>query len=135
MKDMLRPRRPGPATAWIAAGILGWVAASCPVAEAAGGGERQPSELVPGVSLYGDPKVPDISGLWLGTVIGVPGKASLTNSGGSQDGRPPTYLAPWPLPYTQAYQKIADERAEGSRRGRTVGDVGARCLPLSLIHI
>ena len=100
--------------------------------EAAAAENHQISDLVPGVSLYGDPKAPDISGLWLGTVVGVPGKASLTNSGGSQDGRPPTYLSPWPLPYTPAFQKLADERAEGAHRGRTVGDIGARCRPFGV---
>lgn len=116
----------------LVAALSVYLAAGCLPAKAEGTAGPLSSDLVPGVSLYGDTKVPDISGLWLGSVIGVPGKASMTNSGGSQDGRPPTYLAPWPLPYTPAYQKIADERAEGSRKGRTVGDVGARCLPFGL---
>ncbi len=132
MGNMLSLKKPGLSMAVAVAAFLGCFAAGCAAAEAPAAYDRQSSELVPGVSLYGDPKVPDISGLWLGTVIGVPGKPSLTNSGGSQDGRPPTYLAPWPLPYTPAYQKLADERADGSRRGRTVGDVGARCLPFGL---
>lgn len=131
MTNMLGPKGFSLATAAAAAAFVGCFAMGCPVAEAAAG-DRQSSELVPGVSLYGDPKAPDISGLWLGSVVGVPGKPSLTNSGGSQDGRPPAYLAPWPLPYTPAFQKMADERAEGARKGRTVGDLGARCLPFGL---
>ena len=127
MGDPLGSRRFRLATAAVAAALVGCFATGAVAAD-----NRQASDLVPGVSLYGDPKAPDISGLWLGTVVGVPGKASLTNSGGSQDGRPPTYLSPWPLPYTAAYQKLADERAEGARRGRTVGDVGARCRPFGV---
>ncbi len=92
-------------------------------------GDRWPPA---GVSYYGDPAVPDISGIWLGTAIGVPGKGAITNSGASSDGRPPTFFAPWPLPYTPAYQKIADERAAALKKGRAVGDIGSRCLPFGL---
>ncbi len=131
MRNFLRPMRPHTFTT-AAAAFLGCFAAACSPAKVAAAADRQSSELVPGVSLYGDPKVPDISGLWLGSVIGVPGRGAVTNSGTSSDGRPPTYLAPWPLPYTPAYQKMADERAAGVQRGRTVGDGGARCLPFGM---
>ena len=117
MRHMLSPKRFSLSMAAAVTALVGGLVAGCPVTEAVAAGDRQSSELVPGVSLYGDPKAPDISGLWLGTVVGVPGKP---------------YLSPWPLPYTPAYQKLADERAEGSRRGRTVGDIGARCLPFGL---
>lgn len=129
---MLSPKGFSLATVAAAAAFVGCFALGCPTAASAADGSRQASELAPGVSLYGDPKAPDISGLWLGTVLGVPGKGAVTNSGTSADGRPPTYLAPWPLPYTPAFQKMADERADGAKRGRTVGDVGARCLPFGL---
>ena len=103
-------------------------AAACPTAQSQDSQQWPPA----GVSYYGDPKAPDVSGLWLGTVIGIPGRAAATNTGRSPDGRPPTYLSPWPLPYTPTYQKMADERAASAQRGRTVGDVGARCLPFGL---
>lgn len=93
------------------------------------GGQHWPP---PSVSYYGDPKFPDISGLWLGTVMAVPGRPAANNSGRTADGRPPLYLEPWPLPYTPAYQKIADERAAAAKQGRALGDIGARCLPFGL---
>ncbi len=86
----------------------------------------------PGVSFYGDPSVPDISGLWLGTVMGVPGKGPQNNSGSTADGRPPAYWAPWPLPYTSAYQKIFEERVEAAKKGRALGDLSSMCLPNGL---
>ena len=86
----------------------------------------------PGVSYYGAPGVPDISGLWLGTVMGVPGKGPQNNTGSTADGRPPAYWAPWPLPYTPAYQKIYDERVEATKQGRALGDIGSRCLPTGM---
>ena len=88
----------------------------------------------PGVSFYGDPNVPDISGLWLGTAIGLPGKGPQTNSGLSSDGRPPTYWAPWPLPYTPTFQKIYDERVEATKKGQALGDIGSRCLPFGMTY-
>ena len=78
----------------------------------------------PGVSFYGDPSVPDISGLWLGMAIGLPGKGPQTNTGSSSDGRPPAYWVPWPLPYTPTYQKIFEERVEATKKGRALGDIG-----------
>ena len=86
----------------------------------------------PRVSLYGDPHSPNISGLWLGTAMGIPGQGAITNSGSSGDGRPPTYWAPWPLPYTPAYQRIYDERVAAAKQGRQLGDISAKCLPFGL---
>lgn len=85
-----------------------------------------------GASLYGDPKAPDISGVWLGMAMGAPGKAPDTNTGASADGRPATYWAPWPLPYTPAYQKIFEERVAATKRGKALGDVGVKCLPFGI---
>lgn len=86
----------------------------------------------PGVSLHGDPSAPDISGLWMGTAMAVPGQGPANNSGKTADGRSPLYLTPWPLPFTPAYQKIADEREVAAKAGRALGDIGARCLPFGL---
>ena len=86
----------------------------------------------PGVSLHGDPNAPDISGLWMGTAMAVPGQGPANNSGKTADGRSPLYLTPWPLPFTPAYQKIADEREVAAKAGRALGDIGARCLPFGL---
>lgn len=80
---------------------------------------------------YGDPAVPDISGLWLGTFTGRPGVAFAPNRGPA-DGRPATFWAPWPLPYTPTYQKIYDERVASAKQGRQLGDTGARCLPFGM---
>jgi hypothetical protein len=91
-----------------------------------------PSWPPPGVSYYGDPSVPDFSGMWLGSVMGVPGHGAQTNSGQSADGRPPVFWAPWPLPYTPAYQKISDEREAATKKGVALGDTGSRCLPFGL---
>ena len=85
-----------------------------------------------GVSYYGDLKSPDISGLWLGVAMGVPGHGVANNNGTTADGRPPVYLQPWPLPYTPAYQKIADDRAAATRAGHALGDISSRCLPFGL---
>ena len=84
-----------------------------------------------GVSFYGDPTVPDISGLWLGTLTGYPGQV-FSPGRGPADGRPPTYWSPWPLPYTPPYQKITDERAAARKNGRQLGDVSSQCLPFGL---
>lgn len=86
----------------------------------------------PGVSYYGDPSTPNISGIWLGTAMAVPGGAAQTNSGATSDGRAPTFWAPWPLPYTPEFQKIFDERVAATKRGVALGDIGARCLPFGL---
>ena len=84
-----------------------------------------------GVSLYGDASAPDISGLWLGTITFVPG-GKFPPGRGPADGRPATLWAPWPLPYTPAYQKVYDERVEAAKKGRQLGDVSATCLPFGL---
>lgn len=85
-----------------------------------------------GVSYHGDARAPDISGLWMGTVMAIPGQPPANNSGKTADGRPPLYLTPWPLPYTPAYRKIADERAAATKTGKALGDTGSRCLPFGL---
>ena len=97
--------------------------AACSTAEAA----DAPSSPAPAVSFHGG-QAPDISGLWLGTFLAEPG-ARFAPDRGPVDGRGPTSYAPWPLPYTPAFQKTADERAEMAKAGRQLGDTGARCLP------
>jgi len=92
----------------------------------------QPSPPPPAVSLYGDPGAPDISGLWLGTITSTPQTSPKTREGIGADGRPPTYWAPWPLPYTPKYQKIFEDRATAAKAGRQPGDNGAKCLPFGL---
>lgn len=82
-----------------------------------------------GVSFNGDAAAPDISGLWLGSTMAVPGGAPETNSRTSPDGRPPVHWAPWPLPYTPKYQAIVDQRRAATAKGVALGDVGARCRP------
>ena len=113
-----------------ALGVLGAAAVAIGGAPAAIAADEQWPP--PGVSFYGDPKVPDISGLWLGTAMAVPGQGPANNSGKTADGRSPLYLTPWPLPYTPAYQKIFDERAAALKEGRALGDIGSRCLPFGL---
>ena len=85
-----------------------------------------------GVSFYGDPKAPDVSGLWMGTAMAVPGQGPANNSGTTADGRSPLYLTPWPLPYTAPYKKIMDERLAAAKAGRALGDISSRCLPFGL---
>ena len=82
-----------------------------------------------GVSFYGDPAAPDISGLWMGTAMGIAGQGVINNTGTTADGRPPAYIAPWPLPYTAVYQKIYDDRVAAAKSGKQIGDLGSRCLP------
>jgi hypothetical protein len=104
------------------------VAAACASGALADGQQWPP----PGVSYYGDPKAPDISGLWLGSAMGIPGKGAQTNTGQTADGHPPIYWAPWPLPYTPAFRKMAEERAAAAMKGHATGDPGVRCLPFGL---
>jgi hypothetical protein len=85
----------------------------------------------PGVSLNGDPGVPDVSGLWLASMVGKPGVAPAPNRGPA-DGEPQVFWTPWPLPFTAPYQKIVDERARAYEEGRQLGDISARCLPFGL---
>ena len=93
--------------------------------------DAQSSKLAPGVSLYGDPKAPDISGLWLGTAMGAPGEKFQPGRGPADD-RGPTFWAPWPLPYTPPYQKIYDDRIAAAKAGRQLGDISAKCLPFGM---
>ena len=85
----------------------------------------------PGVSFFGRSSAPDISGLWIGTITGVPGVPFAPNRG-SADGRPATFWAPWPPPYTPAYQKIYDDRLAAANAGRALGDYSAKCVPFGL---
>lgn len=121
MARLLGPKTLGLFGAALAAVVAG--------AAAQAAGEQWPP---PGVSYYGDPKSPDISGLWMGTAMAIPGKGPANNSGTTADGRPPLYLMPWPLPYTPAYQKVADERAAALKNGKALGDIGSHCLPFGL---
>ena len=92
-------------------------------------GERWPPA---GVSFYGDKAVPDISGLWMGSAMGIPGEGVASNSGKSADGRPPAYFSPWPLPYKPTYQKIYDERVARAKQGVQLGDISSKCLPFGM---
>ena len=83
------------------------------------------------VTFHGDPATPDISGIWLGNAVGVPGKPADPNRGPA-DGRPETYWYPYPLPFTPEYQKIWDQRVEAAKTGRALGDSSARCLPFGM---
>jgi hypothetical protein len=83
---------------------------------------------ISGYSFHGDPSAPDISGLWLGTYTGPPGDRPQLPT----VDRDITRWAPWPPPFTPAYQKIADERLAAAKAGRQLGDIGARCLPFGL---
>ena len=120
--------------------IMGRVAAAgCALvaavaAPSAGWAQTDAAEQWPpaGVSYYGDPGVPDISGLWMGVAMGVPGEGVANNTGVTADGRPPAYLAPWPLPYTAPYQKIYDDRVAAAKSGKQKGDLGSRCLPFGI---
>ena len=85
-----------------------------------------------GVSYYGDHAAPDISGLWMGSALGIPGQGIASNSGKSADGRPPSYWSPWPLPYTPSYQKIYDERIAAAKKGVQLGDISSKCLPFGM---
>lgn len=103
--------------------------ASSGIASAQKSGEAWPPA---GVTYDGDPGSPDISGLWLGTVMAPPGQPPANNSGRTADGRPPLYFTPWPLPYTPAYRKIVEERAAAAKSGKALGDISARCLPFGM---
>lgn len=91
----------------------------------------EPEEGRTVVSYYGDHDTPDISGLWLGSASGEPGVEFAPNRGPADD-RPGTYWQPWPLPYTDEYQQIHDERVAGVQQGRAIGDAGARCRPFGI---
>ena len=89
---------------------------------------EDPRDKAPGHMLYGDPAVPDISGLWLGTFTAVPGQAFQVPI----EARNLTRWAPWPPPLTPPYRKVANERIEAAKAGRQLGDIGSRCLPFGL---
>ena len=63
--------------------------------------------------------------------MGAPGERFMAGRGPA-DGRGATNWAPWPLPYTPAYQKIATERIEAAKRGKQLGDISAKCLPFGM---
>ncbi len=82
----------------------------------------------PPVSRYqlnGDPKSPDLAGLWSGTFLAAPGIKAQTSIAARKYNR----WAPFPVPLTPKYQAIVDARAEAAKSGRVIGDAGARCLP------
>ncbi len=78
--------------------------------------------------LNGDPKSPDLSGLWSGTFTTAPGQRSQN----PLPERKFTRWTPWPLPLTPDYQKKVDERAAAAKTGRVIGDAGVRCIPSGL---
>ena len=111
------------------------VAALLMVAVLAAGAATGAEQRSPvGVSSHGDSQAPDISGLWLGTLTGIPGEGFAPNSGPA-DGRPPTYWAPWPLPYTPKFQKLYDDRVAAAKKGVQLGDLSAQCLPFGMPRI
>lgn len=109
----------------LAASAAGLAAAPAPAAAQADASYK------PVTTFYGDPAVTDISGIWLGNAIGIPGKQADPNRGPA-DGRPETYWYPYPLPYTPKYQQILDQRIEAAKTGRALGDSSARCLPFGM---
>jgi hypothetical protein len=113
-------RMPGLALAAILA-----LAAAAPTA---GMAADDPAATAPGHTLYGDPAVPDISGLWLGTYTSAPGDTPQV----PVEPRDITRWAPWPPPLTPAYQKEQDEIAAAAKQGRAIGNTGARCLPFGM---
>ncbi len=90
-----------------------------------------PAAVAPGRMLYGDPAVPDVSGLWLGSYIGPLGDTPQT----PVEPQDRSYWAPWPAPLTPAYRKQADEIAAAAKAGRAIGDNGARCLPFGIMQM
>ena len=113
----------------VSTGLAALVALLAPTTPLAAQDAALPLWPPAGVSYHGDPGAPDISGLWMGTAMGIPGQGVINNTGRTADGRPPAYLAPWPLPYKPAFRKLADERAAAAAAGRQTGDTGSRCLP------
>ncbi len=83
-------------------------------------------------SLYGDGSgAPDISGEWLGTFSSSPGDRSQI----PLEDRDITPWAPWPPPLTPLYQTRWAERVASAKKGRQLGDQGARCLPIGQAQI
>ncbi len=91
---------------------------------------EDPTATAPGHTLYGDPAVPDISGLWLGSYEAVPGEVIQV----PVEERNIIRWAPWPPPQTPAYQANADERIAALKAGKPIGDISARCLPFGQPH-
>ena len=90
--------------------------------------QSDPAATAPGHTLYGDPHAPDISGLWFQSYPVEPGASpQVTPEPGSV-----VQWYPWPAPLTPAYRKIADERIAAVKEGRTIGDIGVKCLPWGL---
>jgi hypothetical protein len=89
---------------------------------AAHAGEQPPA---PRYQLNGDPKSPDLSGLWSGTFTTGPGLKAQT----PLPDRKYTRWAPLPVPLTPKYQAIVDARANAAKTGRVVGEAGVRCIP------
>jgi hypothetical protein len=85
-----------------------------------------PAETAPGHTLYSDPAVPDISGLYMGTFTVAPGVSPVQMR---VEPNYQTQWAPWPPPLTPAYRKLADEKIAAAKKGRAIGDIGSRCLP------
>ena len=85
----------------------------------------------PGDTLYGDPGVPDISGLYLGTYIAAPESPAQVPVGP----RERSMWRPWPAPLTPDYQKQEDTIAAAAKQGRAIGDSGARCHPFGLPQV
>ena len=110
---------------WLAIAALACSTSLAVAADAASSGKTP-------VSFHGATRAPDISGVWMGTAMGIPGRGAVSNTGKTADGSPPIYWAPWPLPYTPRYQKMFDERIEAMKRGVALGDTGARCLPFGV---
>ena len=111
--------------------MAGWMVASAMALASTAAQGQQRTEDGRVVSFHGDPTVPDISGIWLGNAVGVPGKPADPNRGPA-DGRPETYWYPYPVPFTPEYQKIWDERVAAAQSGRALGDSSARCLPFGM---
>jgi hypothetical protein len=105
----------------VAAAALALTAA--PLARAA----ENPAATAPGHTLYADPAVSDISGLWLANHTAAPGTTPMPGVDGEF-----IQWAPWPAPLTPAYRKRADEYAAANKLGRTLNDSGARCLPYGI---
>ena len=110
---------------WILATAAGALAVSAPAVA------QQKTADGRVVTFHGDPAVPDISGIWLGNAVGVPGRPADPNRGPA-DGRPETYWYPFPIPFTSEYQTIWNQRIEAAKAGRALGDSSARCLPFGM---
>ena len=93
-------------------------------------GADDPVATAPGHTLYGDPAVPDISGLWQGSYEAIPDEVIQVPI----EQRNIVRWAPWPPPQTPTYQAKADERIAALQAGKPIGDISARCLPFGQPH-